>query len=164
MVQTDKNSFQTIKLPELSSAQKRRVVELWNAEYPASLQFQTIADFDEYLARVDEKTHFLSVDPGGKIAAWLMSFARENAKWFAIIVDRDAQGLGLGKRLINEVCSCENEIYGWVIATDEYRRSDGETYRSPLNFYEKLGFSVVPGETLMTQGISGVKIVRRAQS
>ncbi|MCW5959588.1 MAG: GNAT family N-acetyltransferase [Pyrinomonadaceae bacterium] len=163
MVSKNKSSYQLINSPELSSGQKRRVVELWNAEYPASLQFGSIEKFEEYLSALGEKTHFLIVDVEEKIAAWSMIFERDSAKWFAIIVDRAAQGLGFGRRLVDEMRAREPEIFGWVISTDEYRRSDGEAYHSPIKFYKKLGFTIVQGETLEKQGISGIKIVWRGK-
>ena len=38
------------------------------------------------------------------------------------------------------------------------RKTNGETYKSPLGFYRKIGFTVHEGERLEKEEISGVKI------
>lgn len=147
-----------IEQSELSLVQKTRVVELWNAEYPASLSYSGISGFDEYLNNLQDKKHFLLLDPEGNIWGWALTFERENAKWFAIIIDEKIQGKGFGIKLVEAIKKTEKNFFGWVIDNDECPKSNGKKYRSPLNFYRKIGFTIHENERLEKQKISGVKI------
>lgn len=143
---------------ELSAKQKLRIVEMWNAEYPASLAYSDISGFDEYLNNLSDKKHFLLFDGTGEIVGWAMIFVRENAKWFAIIIDEKVQGKGFGVKLIDELKATEQRLFGWVIDNDESPKSNGTLYKSPLGFYKKIGFLVHEDEKIEKQNISGVKI------
>jgi len=142
----------------LDSAQKLRVVEMWNAEYPAKIAYADVSGFDEYLNQFKTKRHFLAFDENGEIAGWALIFDRDDAFWFAIIIDEKAQGKGLGKKLIETLKKAEKCLFGWVIEHDNNLKLNGEKYRSPLGFYRKLGFRIHSTEKLLKQGISGVKI------
>jgi GNAT superfamily N-acetyltransferase len=147
-----------VEQSELSDKQKQRIVEMWNAEYPAGLMHADISSFDEYLNALGGKRHFLLVEEAGEIAGWAVSFDRDGARWFAVIIDGARQGKGLGLMLLDALKASEKRLFGWVIDTDDYRKSGGEPYRSPLGFYKKIGFRVHDGERLVKQNISGVKI------
>lgn len=147
-----------IEQNELSNAQKTRVIEMWNAEYPSSLAHSDVASFDEYLNNLGTKKHFLLFDETGEIAAWAMIFERDEAKWFAIIVDSKIQGKGFGIKLIDALKTAEKRLFGWVIDNNESVKSNGENYRSPLGFYKKIGFLIHENEKIVKQEISGVKI------
>lgn len=147
-----------IEQDELSDEQKTRIIEMWNAEYPLSLAHSGLPSFDEYLNNLGDKKHFLLFDETGEIAAWAMIFVRDGAKWFAIIVDGKIQGKGYGVKLIDALKSAEKRLFGWVIDTDNYKKVNGEIYKSPLGFYKKIGFRVHENEKLIKQGISGIKI------
>jgi ribosomal protein S18 acetylase RimI-like enzyme len=147
---------------ELSTIQKSRIIQMWNAEYPLSLAHPDISSFDEYLNDLDGKKHFLLIAESNEIAGWAMIFERENAKWFAIIIDGKTQGKGFGIKLIDALKTAENHFFGWVIDNDDYRKSNGEIYRSPLGFYKKLGFKVHENQKLIKQNICGVKIEWKA--
>lgn len=151
-----------IEQNELSNTQKMRIIEMWNAEYPASLAHSGISSFDDYLNKLGEKKHFLLFDDAGKIAAWAMIFERDGAKWFAIIVDGKTQGKGFGVKVLDALKSAEKRLFGWVIDTDNYKKANGEIYRSPLGFYEKIGFIIHENERIIKQEISGVKIEWKA--
>lgn len=151
-----------IEQNELSNTQKTRIIEMWNSEYPLSLAHSGISSFDEYLNGLGEKKHFLLIDDAGEIAAWAMIFDRDNAKWFAIIVDGKIQGKGFGVKLIDALKTSEKRLFGWVIDNDESLKSNGEFYRSPLRFYQKIGFVVHENEKTIKQDISGVKIEWKA--
>lgn len=143
---------------DLSKEQKSRIVEMWNAEYPLEIAHSGISSFDEYLNKVTDKKHFLLIDETGEILGWAMMFERDGAKWFAIIVDGKVQGKGFGLKLLDALKAAENHFFGWVIITDEYKKANGENYRSPLLFYKKIGFKVHENEQLIKQNIKGVKI------
>lgn len=147
-----------IEQNELSAVQKARIIEMWNAEYPASLMHSGMASFDEYLDKVGGKRHFLLFDEGGEISGWAMLFERDGAKWFAIIIDEKAQGKGFGIKMLDALKAAEKRFFGWVIETDDFSKSNGEIYKSPLGFYKKIGFRVHANEKLVKQEISGIKI------
>lgn len=143
---------------ELSAEQKLRIVQLWNAEYPSSLAYREVSGFDDYLNNLGGKKHFLLTDSSSEIAGWALIFERENAKWFAILIDEKIQGQGFGVKLIDALKAAENRLFGWVIDRNDYKKSNGEQYRSPLGFYKKVGFRVHENEKIAKQEISGVKI------
>lgn len=147
-----------IEQNSISEAQKLRVVEMWNNEYPASIAYRDVSGFDEYLNNFRTKRHFTAIDENGEIVGWALIFDRDDALWFAIIVDGKAQGKGLGVKLIKTLQHAENHFFGWVIDNDESIKLNGKPYRSPLGFYRKLGFKVHENEKLVKGGISGVKI------
>ncbi|MGI9056875.1 MAG: GNAT family N-acetyltransferase [Pyrinomonadaceae bacterium] len=143
---------------DLSNAQKTRIIKMWNVEYPLSLAHSGISSFDEYLEKLGDKRHFLLVDSSGEIVGWAMLFERDEAHWFAIIVDGSVQGKGLGIKLLDALKSVEKNFFGWVIAKDDFVKANGEKYRSPLGFYKKIGFNIHENEKLVKQNISGIKI------
>ena len=147
-----------VEQSELSNEEKSRIIEMWNAEYPLSLAHSGISSFDDYLNKLGDKKHFLLIDEAGEIVGWAMIFVRDEAKWFAIIVDSKLQGKGFGIKLIDTLKAAENHFFGWVVETDNYQKANGENYRSPLLFYKKIGFKIHENEKLVKQNISGVKI------
>lgn len=147
-----------IEQTELSAEQKSRIVEMWNAEYPLSLAYGEVSEFDDYLDNLGEKKHFLMLDAANEIVGWAMVFERENAKWFAIIIDGKLQGKGFGVKLIDALKSSEQRLFGWVIDNNESVKANGAKYHSPLGFYRKIGFRVHENEKIEKQNISGVKI------
>lgn len=147
-----------IEQNRLSDEQKARIIEMWNAEYPANLAHPDVSSFDEYLNNLGDKKHFLLFDESGEIVGWAMTFVRDNARWFAIIIDGKTQGKGFGLKLINALKSAETQLFGWVIDTDNYKKANGENYRSPLGFYKKIGFIVHENEIIIKENITGIKI------
>ena len=151
-----------IEQKELTIEQKIEILELWNSEYPVNLVFSRISEFDDYLNERPNKKHFLLIDSSGEIAGWSCVFDRENARWFAIIINGKMQGQGFGVKMIDALKSAEKRFFGWVIDHNDSRKSNGEVYKSPLEFYKKLGFQVRENERLEKDGISGVKIEWKA--
>lgn len=143
---------------ELTIMQKKRIVEIWNAEYPASIAHPDLAGFNDYLNNLGEKRHFLLFDENENIIGWTMLFVRDGAKWFAILVDGKFQGKGCGVKLIDALKSVEKQFFGWVIDNDDHIKANGTAYKSPLGFYKKIGFLVHTDEKLVKEEISGVKI------
>lgn len=146
------------KTENLSETQKRSIVELWNAEYPAQIQHSGIDSFDEYMSVKGNLAHYLLTDENGKIKGWLATFMRDSERWFALLVDSSEQKKGYGTRLLNEVKEFENEINGWAIDREKDVKANGETYRSPIGFYLKNGFEVLSEIRLETEVLSAVKI------
>ncbi|MCD9187658.1 MAG: GNAT family N-acetyltransferase [Pyrinomonadaceae bacterium] len=143
---------------ELTIGQKERIVEIWNAEYPASIAHPDLSSFEDYLNNLGEKRHFLLFDENEILVGWTMLFVRDGAKWFAILVDAKFQGKGCGVKLIDALKSAEKRFFGWVIDNDDNVKSNGTAYKSPLEFYKKIGFAVHTDEKLIKEEISGVKI------
>lgn len=127
----------------LTNTQKEIVVRLWNAEYPVNLSFPEIADFDNFLNGVTERLHYLLFDETEHLRGWLMTFTREGERWFSVIIDTGEQKKGYGTTLLNEIKKHESEINGWAVEIDDYLKSNGEKYLSPLGFYQKNGFMIL---------------------
>ena len=77
-----------VEQDNLSDEQKARVVEWWNAEYPASISYADVSGFDEYLNNRADKRHFLLIDEeqADEIVGWALTFERDAARWFTIVI------------------------------------------------------------------------------
>jgi GNAT superfamily N-acetyltransferase len=147
----------------LDEQQKNTLFHLWNNEYPADLRYQNREQFDKYLNQLENLSHLLLTDENGQINGWAFVFDRENTRWFAIILDGAIQRRGYGKKLLETIQETESVLYGWVTDHDRDKKSNGETYYSPLGFYLKCGFEVLPDQRLETEKISAVKIKWESQ-
>tara|TARA_R110002072_G_scaffold23949_1_gene81854 strand:+ start:37277 stop:37750 length:474 start_codon:yes stop_codon:yes gene_type:complete len=147
-----------IETSQLSHFQKEAILELWNNEYPKKLNYPTLEAFEKYLEGLKEQSHIVMIDNDQKIRGWYFSFIRESEKWFAIILDTAVQGDGLGRKILNIAKTKESELNGWVIDHNTDKKRNGEFYRSPLNFYVKNGFTVIPNTRLELEILSAVKI------
>lgn len=137
--------------------QKYQLFELWNKEYPTKLAFQCIKDLDNYLNRLTNVTHYVILEKV-KIIGWAFTFNRENERWFAIIIDNNYQKQGLGNQLLSILKEKETKLSGWVIDHNLDNKVNGETYKSPLEFYVKNNFEILSKEQLELDTISAVKI------
>ncbi len=144
--------------PALSQQQKEIITQLWNAEYPEQIKYENVAGFEAFLDRIAEHKHFLLFDENENLKAWLVSFNRENERWFSIIVDGSEQKKGYGTRLLNEVKLHESELNGWVVPDDNFLKTNGEKYLSPLEFYRKNGFTILENITNEKADLYFVKI------
>jgi GNAT superfamily N-acetyltransferase len=147
-----------IKQIELSSTDKKEILNLWNDEYPVKMNYQTLSEFEEYLGNLMEQSHILMKSENQNIKGWYFDFIRENEKWFAIILDSKFHGKGFGTKLLNLGKEKESELNGWVIDSQNDKRKNGELYNSPLMFYLKNGFEKLDKERLELEKISAVKI------
>ena len=143
----------------LTSEQKRKVLFLWNQEYPAQLRMETIEDFDQYLSGLTDASHILYTGEANHIPGWAFKFTRNKEKWFAIILDYRIHGQGIGSMLLNQLKENETELNGWVIDHDRYKKNNLETYVSPLSFYLKNGFVIVKDTRLESAHLSAAKIL-----
>ncbi len=139
-------------------SQKMALMNLWNAEYPASLAYAELAEFEQYLNHLINPKHFLLHDEQNQIKAWAFSFLREGAIWFAIILAHEIQKQGFGKQLLDTLKSENEDLNGWVVDHNATLKVNGEIYLSPLAFYEKSGFSIIDGQRIELEKISAVKI------
>ncbi|WP_431125929.1 GNAT family N-acetyltransferase [Flagellimonas flava] len=147
-----------IKRSSLAQSEKVQVLELWNNEYPEKLGYTSMAAFDTYLEHLKDSSHILLIDEDKKIKGWYFDFKRDNEKWFAIILDSQIHGKGIGSKMLELAKEKENELNGWVIDHSTDKKKNGESYHSPLNFYLKNGFEKVTGNRLELDKISAVKI------
>lgn len=148
-----------IEQTDLNAAQKQQVFWLWNDEYPETLSYQTLEQFDDYLKGLQERQHFLLIDEQAVIHGWAITFAREEEQWFAIILDSLIHGKGCGSSMLEQLKLKHEILNGWVIDHPRDRKTNGQPYRSPLGFYLKNGFEIISGTRLELDFISAVKII-----
>jgi hypothetical protein len=146
-----------VEVETLSEIQKEQIVTIWNKAYPSSLKYDNLEAFDQYLSTLNQVKHYLIKDEE-QIIAWLSTFVRENEKWFAVIVEASYQKKGMGLHLIKQVQKDEKELNGWVIDHHLLKKSDETPYISPLQFYLKNDFELLPEIRLENEKISAVKI------
>jgi GNAT superfamily N-acetyltransferase len=140
----------------LTADQKLAASLLWNQEYPHQVMMENLTDFDNYLSELTEPEHLLYMPD--ELLGWAFKFMRDGEKWFAIILDSSIHQQGIGTLLMEQLKENEEELNGWVIDHDQYKKTDAATYRSPLQFYLKNGFTVLEDFRLKTIRLQGVKI------
>lgn len=143
----------------LSSGQKAALLELWNKEYPQKLSFGSLDDFNRYLDSLPEITHYIATNKEGATEGWAFAFKRNEERWFALLVTSSVKGQGKGTILLNKLKEKKQRLNGWVVDHNNDKKQNGETYLSPLRFYQKAGFTVCAETRLETQQLSAVKIV-----
>ncbi|MFL9834332.1 GNAT family N-acetyltransferase [Chryseobacterium terrae] len=141
----------------LNPEQKQQILQLWNNEYPEKLAYKNLEDFENYLEKLSEVNHFLLLDDE-KIQGWAITFKRENEIWFAIILSENLHGKGWGTKVLNELKQNTEELNGWVIDHNNDKKMNGNFYKSPLRFYLKNDFEVLPEIRLELEIMSAVKI------
>ncbi len=149
--------FKLVKI--LDPQEKQAVFKLWNLEYPKSLSYSKIEEFDRYLKGLENLRHLLIKDEENVILGWYSDFKREGEIWFAMILDASIQGKGIGTRLIKEAKKSHKILNGWVIDHNESLKFNGSFYRSPLEFYLKNDFKILKNARLELSTISAVKIM-----
>lgn len=152
-------TYSISKLEELTKPQKVEILGLWNDEYPAQLNHESVDTLETYLNGCRAKKHWLAIDENGTICGWFMSFERNAERWFAMIIHRKHQGKGLGKLLLTKVKLIEPSLNGWAVDEIGYQKQDGTAYNAPLEFYIKHGFTLAPEVRFETEILSSVKIV-----
>ncbi|QNM84571.1 N-acetyltransferase [Polaribacter pectinis] len=143
---------------ELSKIDKKEILNLWNAQYPEKLNYQTLLEFERYLENLAEQSHILMKSENQSIKGWYFDFIRDKEKWFTIILDSKFLGKGLGTKILNLAKEKESELNGWVIDHNRDKKQNGEAYISPLNFYLQNGFEKLTENRLEMDKISAVKI------
>jgi GNAT superfamily N-acetyltransferase len=147
---------------QLSEKQRHWLFKLWNSQYPAAIAFAKISDLDLYLNSLIAASHYIPLDDENKPLAWICTFTREQELWFAMIIDPDYQGKGLGKKLLSKLKMDFPALNAWVVDHSDYVLKSGEPYHSPLGFYLKLGFKIASELPAKKQKISVKKIIWRA--
>ncbi|PKA82039.1 hypothetical protein ATE92_0164 [Ulvibacter sp. MAR_2010_11] len=147
-----------INTKALTKSQKEEIHNLWNNEYPEKLNHANLSAFEKYLESLSNQSHILLIDDNKMIKGWYFHFLRENEKWFAIILDSEIQGKGFGSKILNLAKETETELNGWVIDKSSDKKRNGELYKSPLHFYLKNEFELLPEIRLELEILSAVKI------
>lgn len=147
-----------LKTDFLTPEQKIAVCALWNAEYPVRLCYDSVADFENYLSKLNDQKHYLLSNKNDALLAWAVEFTRDAEKWFAIIVTTDFHTKGLGTELLNTLKQNNSILNAWVIDHDTDLKLNGTVYKSPLTFYLKNKFDVLNTTRLDTDKIKAVKI------
>lgn len=142
----------------LTIQQKKEIYTLWNKEYPKNITFLEFTDFELYLKDLHKQHHLLLLNEFNTIKGWYFDFERDNEKWFAMILSSTVQGKGFGTSLLNRVKKTTSELNGWVIDHQNYKKRNKTTYNSPIPFYIKNNFNILPKIRLETAKISAVKI------
>lgn len=147
-----------VEVKVLSEVQKEYLRELWNNEYPARLYLKTIADFELYLNGLSETKHYLLLDDSDGIQGWTFTFLREDENWFAIILNSEIHGKGIGSLLMNEIKKNNRSLNGWVIDQENEIKHNTTFYKSPLQFYSKNDFIICSEIRIENEKLSAVKI------
>lgn len=143
-----------IKTKLLTEIQFNQINQLWNDEYPEKLKnrFGILPD------GVEHYNHYLMEDENGNVMAWAVLFEKDNEIRFSIIVAENYKGKGLGAALMKKLTEENEEFYGWVIDHNNDKKMNGENYQSPLPFYVKLGFEIMPDARIDNDMLKAVKI------
>ncbi|WP_299135915.1 GNAT family N-acetyltransferase [uncultured Tenacibaculum sp.] len=141
----------------LSEFEKEAVRLLWNNEYPKIIQQKSKAEFDEYLSQLKNKKHILILKEN-EVLGWYCDFIRNNELWFAMIIDAKMQGFGEGRKLIQKAKKRNKELNGWVVIENSYLKQNKKEYKSPIEFYKKLGFKIFLNKKLESNEMNAIKI------
>lgn len=144
---------------QLTDHEKIQISGIWNNEYPKTLHFSDSGGFDTYLNALSDPVHYILENDTHEILAWACKFIRDHEKWFAIIIDEQIHGKGKGTEILNAIKEKENNLSGWVIDKETNFKTNGEMYKSPLDFYLKNDFKVTPETRLENEKMSAVKII-----
>ncbi len=145
------------KTTTLSGPQKEAIVAIWNEQYPVSIRHEGLETFDAYLAALSNVIHYLLLD-ADTLAGWFATFDRNDERWFSVIVDGQYQRQGLGLQLLRAAQNDEAVLNGWVTDHNISLKQNGQPYLSPLGFYLKNGFDVLPDVRFENEKLSAVKI------
>nr|WP_315247950.1 hypothetical protein [uncultured Flavobacterium sp.] len=132
-------------------------------EYPGRLIYKTAEDFDIYLNGLLNTKHYLLLDDENKINGWAYTFLRENEDWFGLILNHNFQEKGNGSLLIDLIKSKNNSLNGWVNDGEKEVKQNGSFYTSPMQFYLKKGFTIIPEIRIENEKLSAVKINWKAE-
>lgn len=143
---------------ELIPTQKAEIRKMWNSVYPESLLLATADDFERYLEPLGKQQHYLLKHLSGELVGWGITFERENARWFAMILDDSIHRTGMGTVLLKRMQADQPQLSGWVIDHNNAVRTNGKPYLSPVEFYLKNKFVLEPETRLELPSISAVCI------
>lgn len=150
--------MQIKRTEQLTKKQKKNILALWNEEYPEALSLSDISAFDGYLEGLSDKHHLLVINGKEDVAGWLIDFIRDDERCFAMLLHASLQGKGYGTKLLHLAKQTNAELNGWVIDNNEQQKQNGQSYKSPIGFYKKNNFEIVPDIQSKKNGIKGIKV------
>ena len=141
----------------LNKLQREQLLQLWNREFPERLAYGALADLDRYLDQLNDARHLLLLDQDS-LLGWYCDFQREGQLWFVMILSSKIQKQGWGSRLLGMAKETVQELHGWTIDHNGDCKQNGDPYRSPIPFYVRNGFEIVPEIRFESPQLSAVKI------
>lgn len=138
----------------LSPTQLEQIDELWNLNYPLNLKDR----FRLLLVETTHQNHYILFNSNNRMLGWAMDFERDDEIWFSILVDNVGKGKGFGRRLMEAMMERNSRLNGWVIDHENEVLHDGSPYKSPIMFYQRLGFTTHADVRIETPIISAVKV------
>lgn len=138
---------------KLNSEDIESLFDIWNAVYPKEATFQKTEDIIRYLSDKIHPKHFVARNSNDRMIGWLMTFTRDQSRFFVLLVDKKVQAQGIGTRLMASAIKDEDSLNGWVVTRKGHYLLDGTPYFSPLEFYKRLGFQ----ETTTTVTINNLE-------
>lgn len=150
--------MRVFKTEILTLEQMKSLFLLWNLEYPATVCYSDISQFENYLNGLSNTKHYFVLNEQNQILGWGFSFVREEENWFSIILDSQIQRKGYGRVLLNELKKNFTVLNGWVVDHNNYVSQNKEPYLSPIKFYTKNEFLLVSSVRIENEKISAVKI------
>ena len=150
--------MEILETGQLSSTDQERICELWNHEFPKKMG-TTIQGFTTYLQQSTRHRHYLLMDEARMIQGWAHTFDREGERWFSILIANEIHGQGWGTKLMNRLKADEEHLCGWVADRDGDVLRNGMPYRSPVPFYLRNGFTLLPEVRFPGTLLSAIKII-----
>ncbi len=141
---------------QLTTRQKLDIVDIWNEEFPKDINHSSLDSFENYLSPLANQLHITIENDEGKVLGWYMGFDRDGERWFALLMSFTVQKKGLGTEILNQAKQTEVSLNGWVTQSEKMLMSDGSYYVSPLPFYLKNGFELIPD--IILKKMSALKI------
>jgi hypothetical protein len=145
-------------ISSLANSDQLHIYNIWNSVYPTQVVFVSKNDFKSYLDKANNQKHFIYRNDDTTIGGWLMTFTRNDDRYFVLLVSEKKKKNGIGTILIEEMKKSEDIIMGWVVELNTYIKSDGTLYHSPVDFYKRSGF-IITDEKCEENNFSIVKIM-----
>jgi SAM-dependent methyltransferase len=136
---------------------REQALKIWNQVYPVSIAHEDLTSFEKNMEEIGEREDLTMIE-NNNLVGWLFLFTRFDQPWFGIVVHPDHQGKGIGQALMARAMDLRDELHGWVIPHNDYKRMDGQPYPSPIGFYEKLGFEIRYDQTYENEKIKAIRI------
>ena len=137
-----------------------------NEEYPTILEPATLEHSEKWLRNPTRPSKYVTIrdksdNPPSLVGVLLFAdhYDYPGCTWFSMVIKRDFQRRGLGRKLLEIVKSYSDELRAFCVEHNNYVKADGSVYPSPLDFYKKHGFFVGKNILKTESGLECVEIV-----